>query len=362
MKLMRGMAILLLALAVPRPAAAGLQIADVHHEPAAIDLARGEEAVVHFRLTGAAAVTGRIYDGRDLLVRTIDLGNLAAGAHRLVWDGADENGAPVPPEAYAYTLTATGPVGEIVEHDLTDRTGGEMLDVADLRFDSSTGRILYGLPSPARVALRVGLAEGGPLLATLVDWAPRGPGLREEAWDGKLGPRAVDLATHPKLQVSAIAFSLPRNSIRVLPETNAPVVLADLPWGKQRRPRKVEPERRMMAYPELALEERRSFSPQIEWPAGIRLRDGVAQIAGVVPVRFDLSPDERARALAQRIEVIVYVDGIFLHEVEQGVLPITLPWDTTGLAPGRHYLTVNVRSYEGVFGAATAAVDVDRPR
>ena len=53
-------------------------------------------------------------------------------------------------------------------------------------------------------------------------------------------------------------------------------------------------------------------------------------------------------------------DGIFVFENETGFLPMTWNWDSTSVNPGTHYLTANLRGYEGNFGIATLKVDVER--
>ena len=54
-----------------------------------------------------ARVVLNVYDGRGLLVSNVESqGVLAQGRHSFSWDGKDEAGRAVPPEAYHYTLTA----------------------------------------------------------------------------------------------------------------------------------------------------------------------------------------------------------------------------------------------------------------
>ena len=53
-----------------------------------------------------------------------------------------------------------------------------------------------------------------------------------------------------------------------------------------------------------------------------------------------------------------YVDGVFAHENELGYLPLTWTWDTAQFNPGEHFVTLNIRGYEGNFGTATIKVVV----
>ena len=369
---MRGPWILLLVLtmacaSVPDRSGPGggeveLRIVDVHHSPALIDPGLGEEAAIRFRLTAAASVEVRIYDGRDFLVRSEALGRLSSGGHEFVWDGRDWEGRPVPPEAYTYTLVARAGDTEI-EHDLTDLISGELLFRGEgPHFRLEQGGIQYRLRQNARVSLRIGLARGGPLLATLLDWAPRTEGSHSEAWDGSVAEGLLELGSHPNLDVRIQAFSLPPNAILVGPEMSAPVVIEDLPRGVAGRAKKAEAAVKIMAYAQQSMDERRSFEPRLVWPDGLKPgSDGSVRVMRPVPIEIDLDPSERARAMVQRIEVSLYLDGIFVQEVEQAFLPMTWTLDPTGLAPGRHFVTVNLSSYEGNFGTTTVAVDVEAP-
>jgi hypothetical protein len=66
--------------------------------------ARGETAFA-FELPATAAATLRIYDPAGRIVRTLVEGtSLAAGTHRLRWDGRDAAGSPVPSGVYFYRL------------------------------------------------------------------------------------------------------------------------------------------------------------------------------------------------------------------------------------------------------------------
>jgi len=55
---------------------------------------------------GAASV--RIFDARGRRVRTLQAGELAAGEHRFVWDGRDEQGTPVASGVFLYRVDAPG--------------------------------------------------------------------------------------------------------------------------------------------------------------------------------------------------------------------------------------------------------------
>ncbi len=61
---------------------------------------------IRFRLPQACHVSLRIYNQTGRLVRTVVSGTLDAGEHRLVWDGLDDSGTPLPSGVYVARLTA----------------------------------------------------------------------------------------------------------------------------------------------------------------------------------------------------------------------------------------------------------------
>lgn len=64
--------------------------------------------------------------------------------------------------------------------------------------------------------------------------------------------------------------------------------------------------------------------------------------------------------MARRFEPVFFVDGQFAFENEVGFVPMTWNFDPRSLNEGEHYLTVNLRGYEGNFGIATLKVLVQR--
>jgi flagellar hook assembly protein FlgD len=51
---------------------------------------------IAFTLEVPAPVALRVHDAAGRLVRTLLVGGLAAGEHRITWDGRDQNGASAP--------------------------------------------------------------------------------------------------------------------------------------------------------------------------------------------------------------------------------------------------------------------------
>lgn len=341
--------------------ARALEIAKVRADRVRFDPAKGETLGVAFRLTAPARVELRIYDGRELRIRRIESpGELPAGDHALRWDGRDEAGRPVPPEAYHYTLQASAQDGREVVHDLSDRTGGETLTVGALAYDPEKEQLRYVLPALARVNLRAGLGGGGPLLRTVLDWVPREAGARSVTWEGKDASGVLALGRHPELALVGNAFSLPENTVLVGPEADAVTLIEPLAFEAPERPNRAKRPRRHGDYPGQPIETRRDVAIALELGGDLqRSGEGLPIVGEVVAVRMTVPDAQQAeRILAERFETTFFLDGQYRFEIESGFLPATWLFDPAGVAPGTHYITGNLLGYEGHFGMATLAVEV----
>jgi hypothetical protein len=59
-------------------------------------------------------------------------------------------------------------------------SAGEIVHPKQVQLDATSGLVAYVMLKPARVRIRLGIRDGGPLLRTLADWAPRPAGLQRE--------------------------------------------------------------------------------------------------------------------------------------------------------------------------------------
>jgi len=284
---------------------------------------------------------------------------LEAGEHTQAWDGKDKAGKPVPPGAYHYTLVATGADKQVVTYDLTDLTGGEALKISNISEDTGKKTISYLLQKPARVNIRVGLQNSGPLLRTVLDWLPRNAGTHTEQWDGMDASGVIKLAAHPKRDLVVQAFALPENTLLVGDPQVSERLIKDISWEPHKREAAQDQRRAVMNVSRQPLETRSEFDIRLVMPEGLtKSKDGLPVIAGRIPVRLDIDDSDRKRALERRFEAAFYVDGILVFENETGFLPMTWYWDTGGMNPGAHYLTANIIGYDGNFGMKTLKVQI----
>jgi hypothetical protein len=339
------------------PAPSPFRIMDVSTGRDRIDPTTGEQASISYTIDAAAMITLQIYDGRDALIYRGEPEQVEPGTHSLTWDGRDASGEPVPPEAYHYVLHAENASGTVT-HDLTDATGGEALLAEEPVWDADSGQLRFRLHHPSRINVRFGLADG-PYVRTVVDWVARDAGDHVVAWDGWDASQAMNLAKHPMISPTVRAYTLPGNTIFVGPDADQVQFVSMPPLGmreKQTRPVKT----RMFFHADQPLETRGDVPMEFSI-LGEHERDeqGRHVVSGMVPIRLDVPGDVRARVLERRFEPVFFVDGIFVFEIEMGMLPMTWQWDSTVVNPGEHYITTNIRGYEGNYGAATLRVWVE---
>lgn len=332
-------------------------ISQVRVDRTAFDPAKNETATLQFNLSEQADVTLAIYDGRDHQVYQQETKTLAGGDHTLIWNGQDEAGKTVPPEAYSYTLTAKNAKGQSV-HDLTDLTGGAVVTAKDVRWDAATGTVRYILDRPARVNLRLGL-QSGPYLRTLIDWVPRGAGSQAEHWDGQDASGVLKVADNPALTPVVKAYALPDNTLFVGAPQDRLQFAAERDAPVLRERTAPPPPKQMFDNAQQPLDTRGDL-PAILGFDGVFKQDSEGRwiVSGQVPLTANVRDADRLRVLQRRFEAVFYVDGVFAHENEVGYLPLTWTWDTTQFNPGEHYVTLNIRGYEGNFGTATVKVFV----
>lgn len=397
---------LLMAMAsaqAPPPAATRLAVSDVVAERRAFAPQRGagERAEWRYRTTAPAKVRASIYDARGYLVRIIQrTDELPAGDHRIAWDGTDEAQRRVPAGYYLLVIEAEKS-GEKVVYDPTDTTGGEIMQASAVRYDPLNGLIRYALTKPALVRIHLGLRNDGPLLKTLVDWVARAPGEHTEAWDGWDESRAIRFGTSPNLDIQVWAYELPVNAVVLENATAGPPASARAtPAASHASPSGAAPPGsgggRMDPFAETGAgsaggPERSAFidvagstpmrargeTPPHEmynhWrhdraqchnpgaalkvPEDARRDEkGAVMLDEALPIRLELPPAEASFLQGERFEVVVYLDGLFVFEEEQGYLPFTWTARPEVVPPGEHVVTLMIRGYEGHFGSASVRI------
>jgi flagellar hook assembly protein FlgD len=149
-----------------------------------------EECAISYTLSSEASVSVQIYNLGGRLIKTLSQPNAMAGENVALWDGKEDSGKIVPPEAYTFTITAIDINGNQATYD-PPFSGGEV-PVTNIfvppefnPYINQPYQLSYTLSEPARVTVRTGVPGALTATRTLINSAPRNAGNNYEAWDGR---------------------------------------------------------------------------------------------------------------------------------------------------------------------------------
>jgi len=367
--------------------AAPLEISAVRVQPRVFNPSRSESVDIFFHLSQPAGVTVQVFDSDYFLIATLEGNRPAfAGTNHTRWNGRDADGMVVPDEAYYFVIEARNEEGQDVSYDPALFSGGETLTIWAPQLDKEKGVIRYSLSKAARVRIRAGI-HNGPLLKTLLDWAPRPAGGHECSWDGRDGSGGSMVWGQDRFVLSVWAFTLPDNSIitegnpvgylkywsRAAEKDRMPLMAFRLATeqGQKAHLKAKEVLRKAVQGRGQQIDNdflaSRFMNRDPEFTLTLRGTDTSAEGADPIvdgataEVEIRLTEETRALLSEQRYEYVLYVDYLLQTEVETGHSPYTWVLDTTGLRPGRHVLTVNVATLNGQVGTASTWIDVQNP-
>jgi len=336
-----------------------VNVSNVSLDKKSFNPSKGEVVKIRYRLPKQANVTIRIYDSDDNLVRTLEPKGIdRKGYNERVWDGKDDLSHILPKEAYIYTIEAKDiSSGEFYVYDTADETGGIELVLRGLNFDNKTGQIDYILPKAARVRIRIGIEEGGPLLRTLLDWQPMEAGKHTVVWNGKDSSGVMNLLGNPNVFVNISSFSLPENSIIL----EGPVEQAFIERTVlEKRPvKKTDIKKSMHALHKRAKCHEPRFDFEILDIKEYKDKD-TPVIEGAAHIRVRLDEQDKLDLINSRFEIIFFIDSVFLFEEEEGTSPFTYRLDTKGLNEGEHILTLNIYGYEDHIASRSKRIFIRR--
>ncbi len=326
---------------------------------ASFNPAKEQRVELRYELRRDDAITVGVYDCDGGLVRRLaESAPQSAGAHKVVWDGKDQEGKIVPDEAYAFTLEAAS--GAVF--DAATFSGGVVGDLTAARFDEEAGTVEYQLPQAARVLIRLGL-QGGPMLKTLVDWKPRPSGSVTEYWDGRDESKLIAFHKHKDFKVLITYVTFPEAT--VIAYGNDRETYRDYKLGRgQKRPQKPKRPRDPQAASGFRAEglvpPGWARAPRVEM-AFPELPDGGAALPVVtnsVNIRIDVDRSDKDELLKGQFEIIFFVDNVFFAEAERGYVPYNWNWELQQIPAGEHILTANLSSFAGQVGVASRKVRV----
>lgn len=316
----------------------------------------GEQVLnVVFVLSSAANVQLNIYDREDYLIRRVDAGRLTKGEQHLEWDRRDSHGKIVPAGVYTYAIEAVQDKERRV-YDLSDLTGGEMVPVESIAYDTDTRTLKFQTAKPGMVLIRAGIKDG-MLLKTVVNVEPFPAGSHEVTWDGWDESHTIELRSHPRLSFAGEAWGLPTNAVmlssrldNITSEYRRPSterrVAGDIPNG-----RNIHYYYERVGGRDVSIEFTRLDSPA----------DITQPSSGPRDFRVAIAPKDLPFINTQRYEVVFFLNGSMLYENETAYSPFTWRWDPSLLPAGKHVLTAVISTFSGYFGSASLIIHTTGP-
>lgn len=319
------------------------EITKVQLDKKAFTPSKGEKVSLLFEITKEADVKVMIYDELGNLVRQFEMLSVLFGRHNIKWDGYDTKHNLAAGRMFLYVIEAIDKSGNKIVYNPSDYTGGIMEEAKDYGFDKDSGKIEYVLPKTCMVRFRAGLKDSA-FIKTILDWQPQTAGRHTLIWDGKDSTGLMNIGKRPDLELGLTCYSLPANTILVendyIPFKSA---VCDSPkndiWHKHGK------------YMHYTHDLRNCHEPRffVSFPQSKTQKD-IPVLSGIVPLRVEIAPEDIQYMVSKRFEIVFYVDGVFLFEIEEGTSPFTCHLDTKGFAKGEHILTVNMISYDDHIG------------
>jgi hypothetical protein len=337
-----------------------LEISKVGLDRKVFNPSKGETVTLSFETNRTADMQAIIYDSLGQQVTSISRSKLEQGRHDFTWNGRRLDGKFVQGRVFLYVIEATTTSGERAIHNPAQKTGGLLVKPHTYTFDRSTGKIEYVLPKACMIRLRAGLKEG-MLARTIFDWEPRTAGRHNENWDGKGVSGLISLSNHPDLDLNLTCYTLPSNTIIATgdvkplePERkhkNRKIKEKYDPWARKDKYLHYQHDPYLCREPNFAL----------SFPESTRLdTEGVPVVSGRVPVRIELGSRDTKHLIDRRFEIIIYIDGTYFFEMEEGTTPFTYYWDTKAFAKGPHIVTVNVMSWDDHVGVVSKKIIIGK--
>jgi hypothetical protein len=356
---------LILSMVVVIPAASGdverLEIVRVGLDKKTFNPSEKETVALGFEITKPATVCVKIYDWLGSEIKRYDMPDLNIGRHNITWDGRLEAGHSGGDEVFLYVIGAKAQNGQLAIYNPALETGG--IDVKSLEYtlDTKTGKIEYVLPKACMIRIRAGLKEG-MFANTLFDWKPQSAGRHTCQWDGMDKTGQMRLLNNNDLDIRLTCYSLPDNTVIVTSaktpaesnevDNKAAAQLRSTIWATKGKYLHYQHDPRICHDPRL----------KISFPGSVKEINDVPIIAGKVPIRVELDPRDVQHLTDTKFEVVLYIDGVYIYEIEEGSSPFTFDWDTKRFAKGAHIVTINIIGYDDHIGVESRRVIVGDQR
>jgi hypothetical protein len=294
----------IIAAMIGAPTAASVRtptVSRVEISPRVIGAGVGQETRVRFYLSSASAVTIDVSDGHQNQVWT-QRQSFQRGYNEFRWDGRTNAHLPAPGGVYTVVITPTSGSPTAMDSVIA----GGAVAVYELSLDRTSGKLTYRLPEAARVQVRLGMRDGGPLLRTIDTL--QGPGPQEVHWDGWDQSHVTNLLGNEDVLAGVYATALPDNAL-IVRDQDAPETTPEF-----------------------------SFQIQLR-----KTGNGDTDQRRLLVAEIHAVSNVDSMFIGDRYEWLFFVDHRFVFEEERKATnPYLLQLDVSRLPLGEHVLTVNL--------------------
>ncbi len=312
-----------------------------------------EEVTLSFYIDKKSQVSVMIYNFIGHLVRTYDIKIEKPGEYHVRWDGKRDDGQYAGGNVFLYTIEINND-GQQIIYNKAEETGGILKRIKNFDLNKSNGEIHYVLPQACMIRLRSGINDV-MLVDTIYDWEPRVAGRHEFKWNGYDSKGLINMIEHPNLYLELTCYTLPHNTIitsgKKWPYIKTPgkktESITESPWA-----------RNSSKYLHYRHHPEECHEPKfdITFPGHKVDELGRPVLSGLSKVRVEIDPDDLRFMMNDRYEIMLYVDSVFLFEMEDGTSPFTFNWNVDSYKKGPHVITVNVMSYADHIGSLSKQI------
>ncbi|MGR5339477.1 hypothetical protein ACPV50_06110 [Vibrio astriarenae] len=318
-----------------------------------INPAKGEVVMFRYLVTQPGTVTLDIYTPEKTFLKKIGTKkHNESGEYFMRWDGTDRYGNVVPDAAWFPKLNWRSGQQHVSDFPAL-YSGGE----ASMGFQpkrTSTG-VVFDLDTPSRVLVRHGLQDG-PLMGHLAYWQPFPSGKVALRWDGLDQDRVTNMTERADFWLMGMSYSLPRFSVITRGNKKA----SWFTYRQEHDLKAARPNLEDISFRRNGMRIEKDYYYPRELPPELTLdiiptSEGEASASNTGHnlvtnhISFQLSMPGEPEWLFDNYfyEIVVFVDGEFVYEEEQGFLPFNGQVDTTNLSMGEHFLTLQIVSMSG---------------
>ncbi len=280
------------------------------------------------------------------------------GTQQYKWDLRDDMGNPCPAGAYIPIIKLKTQNSDSDIYNPSTSTWGTNIVVDDWSYDVNSKKITYSLPKKALCLMRIGEKDGGPIYLTLFEWQPMNAGTHEVPWNGKDTQNLVDVHKKEKLMVFVDAIELPENSIIIKESNNKSHAFT----GIKKRFALNPPKARDINLHAL---HQRQFCHELLMSVNIsgdyKQKEGLPIINSNTEFMLNrIEPEGLEPITREPFEHYIFVDGKLLYEGPQKEFPGVIKVDTQKATPGKHILTINMRTAEDHVGTYSMHVWINK--